>query len=490
MTDKHAILIAVENYSDPNVPPVPYARADAEAMRDALELHGFDCETLADGTATKTAVESRVKTKLSSLADDETLYLYYAGHGFNSSNTNYITCHDTQRNDLEDTSISLGWLLDQMNQSACPKQVLFLDSCSSGVPVDPSMRSLISDLDEAELRRFFEAAEHCVCFAACKQGEKSHSTPVLKHGVWTHHLVEALRGDAPSALERKTLVTSSSLQDHLLASVKKSLRTHMTSLVKQTPWMCGGMTSTFLVADVTKILEARRATKKAKSDAFRQAFLRGLESGRVRSLSGFKKTHRVPDDVTPRTKDFVREIAASEIDDDMQKVHTAVKDAFGFTRREMELVGKPTDGSQELLTPRFSYVVSVELSEDDPTEYVLERVVNRIDGADLVASDEFEDAFGSTFETVVIEPGSPIEVEEVIDAIEAEKDPGVSVSYPAGCEYCEIELSGVQAEIRVTDSTIEITYRKARTPKALLTEFTTVMGLLGASEARKSLPLD
>jgi hypothetical protein len=33
------------------------------------------------------------------------LYIFYAGHGFSKNGHNYITCYDTDPDDLEDTSI-------------------------------------------------------------------------------------------------------------------------------------------------------------------------------------------------------------------------------------------------------------------------------------------------------------------------------------------------------------------------------------------------
>src|SRR5437660_11276195 len=41
------------------------------------------------------------------LTEDDKLFLFYAGHGFSKYGHNYITCPDTDLDDLADTSISL-----------------------------------------------------------------------------------------------------------------------------------------------------------------------------------------------------------------------------------------------------------------------------------------------------------------------------------------------------------------------------------------------
>jgi hypothetical protein len=46
---------------------------------------------------------------------------------------NFLACHDTNRDDLEDTSIRLKELLDVCGKSACKRIALFPDSCESGI---------------------------------------------------------------------------------------------------------------------------------------------------------------------------------------------------------------------------------------------------------------------------------------------------------------------------------------------------------------------
>jgi uncharacterized caspase-like protein len=156
-----------------------------------------------------------VRQHANALTSDDELFLFYAGHGFSKNGHNFITCHDTDRNDLENTSIKLKDLLDTCEKSGCRRIALFLDSCESGITDLPEIRGIYSTMSDQELRQFFEDAEYRVCFASCKTSELSYSASALKHGVWTHNVIKALEGYDPLALEKRRYVTAMSLQNYL-----------------------------------------------------------------------------------------------------------------------------------------------------------------------------------------------------------------------------------------------------------------------------------
>lgn len=119
-----AIVIAVENYTDGRIGGVKYAEADATGFAAALELGGaLDKLFLLSAKATKTTINSKIRQHVKALASDDQLYIFYAGHGFSKNGHNFITCHDTDLDDLEDTSINLKTLLDECGKSACKRIV-------------------------------------------------------------------------------------------------------------------------------------------------------------------------------------------------------------------------------------------------------------------------------------------------------------------------------------------------------------------------------
>src|SRR4051812_1584356 len=122
MGRKLAIVIAVENYGDTRIHAVKYAEADARGFAEALELGGtLDKVFLLSAKATKTTINSQIRQHVKALAATDELFLFYAGHGFSKNGHNFITCYDTDLDDLEDTSFNLKELLDDCGKSPCKR---------------------------------------------------------------------------------------------------------------------------------------------------------------------------------------------------------------------------------------------------------------------------------------------------------------------------------------------------------------------------------
>lgn len=484
-----AILIAVEHYTDKRISPVKYAQADAEELRLTLQEHGFvpaNQTVLIDAAATKALIESRIRKILASLAEGDILYLYYAGHGFARNARNFITCSDTNLDDLEHTSVAVEWIFSEFKKSACKKIVLFLDSCESGMLASSQVRGIYTDLSEDELKEFFEHAEHCVCFAACKPGQYSYPADKLKHGIWTYHLIEALMANAPTSLEKGHLLTSSSLQNHLSTQVPRTLRSALTGTPVQTPWVYGALSSEFLVADVGAILAKRKAAANPNATQLRRVRLYDEAGMPVKRLSGFQKTHRVPDRVNDTTEAFVARIAVDDVDEDVNTIHQALRSAFGFTRKELDT--QTSAGRGSIITPYFDYEVTVSLNPGDPSEVIWERQVVNIREPDKIVSDAFEEVFSGIFDTLEFTSGKVISVENVIDQIEALKDDAISVEYDASMAWCTVTLQGIDARIRMTSSAVSIIRRSGKSPKLLIDSFFEVQKRLVDTHQMKALP--
>lgn len=262
--DKYAFLIAVEQYHDAAINAVQYAESDAKEFASALASHGYAKEmqtTLLSSSATKTRIESVFRTTCESLRKRDQLLLFYAGHGFSDAGHNYLTCHDTIIADPSRTSIRLQWFLDTLRKSDCENALLFLDCCHSGLPIDESMRGLLSDMTDAEFKEFCADSEYHLAFAACKTDQKSFSSSALKHGIWSYHLIEAFSGRSKNALDRDKFLTASSLQAHLSSEVPRTLRYTFTGTRTQTPRCWGNLSREFILADFTDIFAERDARK-------------------------------------------------------------------------------------------------------------------------------------------------------------------------------------------------------------------------------------
>ena len=227
MDQNFALIIAIENYNDTRINPVQFAGNDASAFSKAIQDLGVvpsNKTMLIDKDATKTTIESRLRSVLGMATKNDKVYIYYAGHGFAENDHNYITCSDTLMNDLINTSISISNFLAEIKKSTCEQVILFLDSCHSGLQITDSMRSMLTEMSDKEFKDFFSDSKFHVAFASCQTDQYSYSSAKIKHGVWTYHVLKALRGEESTALERGKFLTSQSLQSYLSVEIPRSLR--------------------------------------------------------------------------------------------------------------------------------------------------------------------------------------------------------------------------------------------------------------------------
>lgn len=476
----YAIIVAVEQYSDKSIPRVSYAENDARAVDAALAALGFTTTVLLSAVATKATIESAVRKRARSLTADDTIYVFYAGHGFSKDDANYLTCHDTQRGDLIHTSLDLkAAVFDVLRKSKSPRVVLFLDACQSGMPADPNARDVISSLNDDELEEFFRDSEFYVCFSSCKMDETSYSHSSLQHGIWTHHLVEALNGRAKLAISNG-IVTSSLLQDYLAKEVPLSVKTLRKKPDVQTPWACGAMSKQFVISDLRAVISARKAQKLAAAKQVNQAVLTGTKTQRVKSLSGFQRGHHEPDAVTNTTVSWVQKIAEDDLRNHLNTIHKALRENLGYGRTDVRVL------PNGFVTPAFEYHVTLGLDPDDPREAVWRHAVSKMDDKDVILSDGFAKTFRRFLNTVEYEfPDPPFEVTDLIDAVEALKSPDLTVDYEADAEECDLYIADFPGAIHVTPESIIVT-REQTTPRQLLEALPAVQKMLAD---KKKLPL-
>ncbi len=455
---KYAVLIAVENYQDSAISKVTFARRDAEEFSKALEMNGFeksDQVILVDQQATKAVIESRVRKAIRQLQKEDVFFFYYAGHGFSKGARNFISSYDTLDSDWDGTSVSLSPLFGEMQASDSSRIALFLDCCESGIKATPGMRGIYDNLKEHELEAFLNDAKHCVCFAACRSDESSYPSGSLKHGIWTFHLIEAFKGNASIALERGML-TANSLQNYLKVEVPRTIRQTYSGSQNQTPWMYGAMSGDFILADLRPIIEERRSHA-GGSGYVRKLSFSVQEQESLTRLSGWKKSHRVPDRYTDSTRSFASSCASKDLEEDLDSVFEGLKKAFAFARRDI-VVSQPGDGTGTIITPYFNYSVHVELNADDLDEVIWTRTVDSIKAPEQISTDAFAEVFDDVFDTLEFSLPQWIKIEDFIDAVEAAKNPDVTLDYDRDATYCDIHISGANGKLRLSSNQLSLSF--------------------------------
>lgn len=462
MGHKIALVVAVEHYSHTEIPQVVYAKADAAGFSDAIALHGYKVQaTLLDSKATKASIESHLRRGLSRLRSDDEFIFYYAGHGFSNNGHNFVTCFDTDPNDLEGTSVRLQWVFDVIEKSACKRIAMFLDSCESGITKIAKRRAMYATMSEAELGEFFGAAEYGVCFSACKTSESSYPSNVLKHGIWTYHLIQALKGDAAKALEKGHRLTAMSLQNYLSTEVPLTLRKAYSTPEVQTPWKYGGENRDFQIADLSEILEKRKQVKPGY-EQLKRALLREVESVHISSLSGFvKRFHHVPTYVSTSTRSFVGTISQKEIEERVDGVFQSIKKYLKYKHREIQ------SEAGRIVAPDFEYAAFCTQDEDDPENALITEELTNIKPS-IIENEAFNHVFENRFSQVVFEFPKQIDVSKLIEEIEDIDRKDVIIKYDSSSSWCELSFTDSDFTLRVEGHERTINSIQSCSPHELL----------------------
>lgn len=476
---KYAILIAVEEYLDDDIESVDHAENDAKEFSRVLALHGFHSSeqlVLINAQATKGVIESKVRRVINRLQKDDVLYFYYAGHGFSKGAKNFITCHDTIDSDWDGTSVALAPIFGDLQASTCDRIVLFLDCCESGIKATAGMRGMYDNLKEHELEGFLDSAKHCMCFAACRSDESSWSSNKLHHGIWTYHVIEAFNGDALLALERGFL-TANSLQNYLKQEVPRTLAKTYTKSKQQTPWMYGASNGDFVLADLRDLLAERLEKANKGVSLVTEMSFAVEETAGIKSLSGWKKNHKIPDRYSDTTAAFAARCAAEDVKANLDRMYAKLKDAFGLIRRELQ-TSEPNDGTGTIITPYFNYSVDVALNPEELDEVIWSRTVDAIKDPAQITSEAFANVFDGVFDTLEFSLPSRVDIEDFIDAVEAAKIPDLKIGHDRDASYCELELQGCSGTVTLTSSSLSIVHDVPKDTQQLIASFDAVRKLV------------
>lgn len=117
-------------------------------------------------------------------------WFFFSGHGLQSqSHQNYMLTCDSVPDDLEETALSIDFVIQQLIHCQAKNTVLGLDMCRNEAP---SGSKGSSGLNEAEIVQ--QAQQNgIITIFSCSRGGKSYELPDLQQGAFTHAFLEGLR---------------------------------------------------------------------------------------------------------------------------------------------------------------------------------------------------------------------------------------------------------------------------------------------------------
>jgi hypothetical protein len=420
VSSAYAVVIAIEKYHSSDISSVNHARADAEAVRDVLTgqlgVPIANVVLLLDQDAHKAHIEEQLKYCIKGLEAADRFYFFYAGHGLWANGRNRLTTWDTQPLNFSATTVDMQKvLLNPLRDSGCKQSLIFVDACATEFKEVDDARDLVSNMNRKEFEEFISKSEYTAAFFACSAKEKSYSTKALGHGIWTYHLLEALRGTKAEALVKDKWVTGESLRDYLNAAVPKFIRKKTTIKGHQTPYALIGASGTF------KITEIKEATKTAEDfqlkPDFSGAYFRGTETRSFRSLPGFSpsKRHRVPEDVNPAADHWARKLLSADVAEEVHQVYEQAREVLRLKPRQVDK--QEDEGAGSVDTEFFRFSVYAGQNKKDHREAVVTREIElRVPHGQL--PEDFDDIFPTRVDELVLPlPGSKGRFDKLVDAV-------------------------------------------------------------------------
>jgi Caspase domain len=190
-----AVVVGIETYRA--LPRSDYSGSDAVLMKEYLKASGFperNIMLLTDGNAGLADIRKSLERWLPNQVNkNSTVVFYYSGHGAPepSSGNGFLVPFDGDPNYLEDTAYSLKRLYEMLGKLKAKHVVAMLDSCFSGSGgrsvLAKGARPLVI-VQEAQ-----KTPDNLLVLSATQGVQISSSDPEKRHGIFTYHLLSAMR---------------------------------------------------------------------------------------------------------------------------------------------------------------------------------------------------------------------------------------------------------------------------------------------------------
>lgn len=202
---RRALLVGVNHYYlDDTIGNLQYCVNDVVELDEILsdKLRGdFTTQLLHSemNDVKKRPTRSNIMALISLLAmnseSNDSILFYFAGHGFEQEDVNYLLPADSRQNVLSETAIPLRWIKETLSKSPARKKFMIIDSCHSGSAIG---RAQSVPMTRSFHEEMFSEAEGFAVLSSCKMGQLSHDYPEENHGAFSYFLLEGLRGSADS----------------------------------------------------------------------------------------------------------------------------------------------------------------------------------------------------------------------------------------------------------------------------------------------------
>jgi len=220
-TDRWAVLIGINGYHE-SLGRLKYSINDCRRLAEVLTTgdDAFPADqvlVLADDEATErrptyTNIHSWLASWLAQPDEDDTVLVFFAGHGREMDGKCYLVPGDATLQTIHVTGIPVLYIQELLNRCKARQKVLILDACHSGAGRDVSTMA-------APMMETLSAGKGIYTMTSCDVDEVSHEWGEKKQGVFSYYLAEALSGSCPPDAHGR--ITAEAVYEHVCDCVRR-----------------------------------------------------------------------------------------------------------------------------------------------------------------------------------------------------------------------------------------------------------------------------
>ena len=211
-----ALLVGIQHYDSDQISPLRFAIQDIQALAETLsdpQLVAFPAQQVITMPSSDSGplrpshdnVLEQLERLREKVQPQDTFIFYFAGHGIRQGKDDFLLSVNANLRSLRSvqrTAIPLTEVRDICQEIPARRKLIILDACRN----DPQMgRGLGDNLLQADFARNIRlqptsaavtAPEVAATLWACSVGERAYEWPEKQHGVFSHYLLQGLKGEA------------------------------------------------------------------------------------------------------------------------------------------------------------------------------------------------------------------------------------------------------------------------------------------------------
>ena len=203
-----ALVIGIDTYPpESGFRKLQYAVKDAQDFAGELKHQGYTVNLLTDSAALRNSIRKALRDAIAaSDARESTLIFFFAGHGAEQDGKQFLATYESASDSLAELGLPLTELENLLSAGSTPRKIMFIDACRYDPDAGGKRGGPVNRFS------FLANARGLRILNSTAPGQVSYEEPELGHGVFTHFLVDGLRGNAADS---DGLVTFNSLASYV-----------------------------------------------------------------------------------------------------------------------------------------------------------------------------------------------------------------------------------------------------------------------------------